>query len=393
MKPTKMKEGIYWVGGLDWDLRDFHGYSVQRGTTYNAYLIIDEKITLIDTVKKEMANELLQRISAIIDPAKIDYIISNHVEMDHSGSLPRMMEICPNATIFTSPNGEKGLRAHYQKDWNFHPVQNGETISLGKRSIQFVLTPMVHWPDNMLSYCPEEKILFSNDSFGQHIASTERYDDEYSFGILMEETAKYYANIVMPYGAQVQKELEAASGLDIEMIAPSHGLIWRSHIQDAVQSYQKWSKNQADADDAIIIYDTMWHSTEKMAYAIQDAFNNQGLRTTMYNLHKNHRSDVMTHLLTAKYICVGSSTLNNSILPNVAAFLAYMVGLAPKGRIGMAFGSYGWSGQSVGLVEEQLKKCGFQIMEQLRIQYIPHAETLANITKQVEENIQKIKEG
>jgi flavorubredoxin len=392
MKPVQLKEGIYWVGGIDWDLRDFHGYVTQRGSSYNAYLIIDEKITLIDTVKHYLYCEMMERISAIIDPSKIDYIISNHVEMDHSGSLPMIMEHCPNARIFTSPNGEKGLRAHYQENWDFQVVQTGDKISLGKRTIQFLLAPMVHWPDNMLSYCPEEKILFSNDAFGQHIASSQRFDDEYPLNIAIEEAKKYYANIVLPYGVQVQKVLGAAAALDIEMIATSHGLIWRSHIADIVKEYQHWSKNEAEENEALIIYDTMWKSTGKMAYAIQNAFENLGIHTTLYNLKHSHISDVMTSVLTAKYICVGSPTLNSSILPTVAAFLAYMVGLAPKGRIGLAFGSYGWSGQSVDIVQESLTKCGFKLMDQVKIKYIPFEVTLNEITQNVQQNILKIKE-
>jgi flavorubredoxin len=392
MKPVQLKEGIYWIGGIDWDLRDFHGYVTQRGTTYNAYLIVDEKITLIDTVKHYLFCEMMERLSTIVDPSKIDYVISNHVEMDHSGSLPKVMELCPNATIFTSPNGEKALREHYRKDWNFKVVQTGDKISLGKRSIQFLLTPMIHWPDNMVSYCPEEKILFSNDSFGQHIASSQRFDDEYPFNIAIEELKKYYANIVMPYGKQVQKELEAAAALQIEMIAPSHGLIWRSYMKEIIKEYQQWSKNEAEENEALIIYDTMWESTKKMAYAIQNSFENLGIHTTLYNLKQNHISDVMTSALTAKYICVGSPTLNSSILPTVAGFLAYMVGLAPKGRIGLAFGSYGWSGQSVDIVQESLVKCGFKIMEQVKTKFIPAPDTLNEITQTVQENIMKIKE-
>jgi flavorubredoxin len=178
MKAKEIKKGIYWVGAIDWDVRNFHGYLTQKGTTYNAYLIIDEKITLIDTVKATMTDQLISRIKEIIDPSKIDYIVSNHVEMDHSGALPKMMQLAPKATIITCPNGDKGLKAHYKKDWNFKVVKTGDKISLGKRSLEFVLTPMVHWPDNMVAYMPEEKILFSNDSFGQHYASEERFDDE-----------------------------------------------------------------------------------------------------------------------------------------------------------------------------------------------------------------------
>lgn len=386
MKPVQIKENIYWVGGIDWDIRNFHGYLTQRGTTYNAYLIIDEKITLVDTVKHYLFDEMLARISAIVDPAKIDYIVSNHVEMDHSGGLPRLMALAPKAKIFTSPNGEKGLKAHYKANWDFNVMKSGEMLSLGKRSLTFVHTPMVHWPDNMTSYLVEEKILFSNDAFGQHIASSERFDDQLPLDIIMEEAAKYYANIVLPYGSQVQKALEAVSGLEIEIIAPSHGIVWRSQIPAILNEYRKWSNNEND-DKAVIVYDSMWNSTEEIAYAVQAAFANKGISTRMMNVKTNHISDIMTQVLTAKYICVGSPTLNNNMLPTVAAFLTYLKGLAPKKRIGLAFGSYGWGGQSVGQIEDVLKSLGFDLMDQVRIQYIPDSEQLQEVTKKLEDRI------
>ena len=386
MKPIKLKDDIYWVGGIDWDLRNFHGYLTQRGSTYNAYLIIDEKITLIDTVKHYLYDELLERISQIIDPSKIDYIISNHVEMDHSAGLPKLMELAKNAVIVTSPNGKKGLDAHYKNDWNYKVVKSGDTLNIGKRNLQFVLTPMVHWPDNMVEYLPEEKILFSNDSFGQHLATSERFDDEYPVNIILEEAKKYYANIVLPYSSQVNKALDALSGLDIEIIAPSHGIVWRSHIADIVNEYKKWATNQTE-NKALIIYDTMWGSTKKIAYAIANAFENKGVDISMLNLRQNHISDIMTQILTARYICVGSPTLNNNILPTVASFLTYLKGLAPKDRFGLAFGSYGWGGQSVSMIEESLNCCNWKIFDKIKIQYIPDEETLKEITGKVEKLI------
>ena len=386
MKPIKLKDDIYWVGGIDWDLRNFHGYLTHRGSTYNAYLIIDEKITLIDTVKHYLYDEMLERISQIIDPSKIDYIISNHVEMDHSAGLPKLMELAKNAVIVTSPNGKKGLDAHYKNDWNYKVVKSGDSLNIGKRNLQFVLTPMVHWPDNMVEYLPEEKILFSNDSFGQHLATSERFDDEYPFNTIMEEAKKYYANIVLPYSSQVNKALDALSGLDIEIIAPSHGIVWRSHIADIVNEYKKWATNQTE-NKALIIYDTMWGSTKKIAYAIANAFENKGVDISMLNLRQNHISDIMTQILTARYICVGSPTLNNNILPTVASFLTYLKGLAPKDRFGLAFGSYGWGGQSVSMIEESLNCCNWKIFDKIKIQYIPDEETLKEITGKVEKLI------
>ncbi|MDI6812688.1 MAG: FprA family A-type flavoprotein [Desulfitobacteriaceae bacterium] len=386
MKPIKLKEGIYWVGGIDWDIRNFHGYLTQRGTTYNAYLIVDEKVTLIDTVKHYLFEEMMERISAIIDPAKIDYIVANHVEMDHSGGLPRLLEVAKNAGIYTSPNGEKGLKAHYKKDWKFHVVKSGDSLNIGRYNLTFVQTPMVHWPDNMVTYLPEEQILFSNDAFGQHIASAERFDDEFPRDIMLDEAAKYYANIVMPYGAQVQKTLDSLKHLDVGMIAPSHGIIWRSRIPEILSEYKTWSNNEPTEKTAIV-YDSMWGSTERVAYAIQNAFENRGIPARLMNLRTNHISDIMTYILTAKYICVGSPTLNSNMLPTVAGFLAYLKGLSPKKRIALAFGSYGWGGQSIGQIEGTLKECGFELLEMVRILYVPDDGQLQEVTAKLEQEI------
>lgn len=293
-----LKEGIYWVGGIDWDLRNFHGYLTQRGSTYNAYLIIDEKITLVDTVKGYLTDEMIDRISQVVDPSKIDYIISNHVEMDHSGGLPKIMEIAKNATIVTSPNGEKGLNRHYKKEWKYKIVKSGDVLNLGKRNLQFLLMPMVHWPDSMASYLVEDKILLPNDALGQHLASFERFDDEYPIDIIMEEAKKYYANIVLPFGSQVQAVLKAVENLEIDMVAPSHGIIWRKYIGKIVEEYKKWSSNQTE-EKAVIIYDTMWGSTENIAHAIKNAFESKNISYKMLNLRHNHISDIMTDVITA----------------------------------------------------------------------------------------------
>lgn len=401
MLPLEIKKNIYWVGGIDWDLRNFHGYLTQRGSSYNAYLIVGEKNILIDNVKLPLFNQLLTRIEKIIDPRKIDFLIQNHVEMDHSGSLPELMKLNPNATIITSPNGEKGIKSHYAeaapftdagqaetenseaKGWKMKVVRNGETIKLGEKTFQFVLTPMVHWPDNMVTYTPEDRILFSNDAFGQHISSFERFDDEYPYDTIIEEASKYYANIVLPYSAQVQKILPAVEEINPQIIAPSHGLIWRKYLPEIFRHYKKWSGNETDKK-AVIVYDTMWKSTEKIAYAILKGFENSGIPVEMRNLQANHISDVMAALLSAKYICIGSPTLNNSILPSIAAFLTYLKGLSPKKRIGIAFGSYGWGGQSVQLIETFLKECTFEMLPSVKVQYVPNEDILDDITTQIE---------
>lgn len=380
MNQITLKEGIYYVGAVDWNVRSFHGYSTENGATYNAYLIIDEKIALIDTVKAPFAQELLQRISEIIDPAKIDYLISNHVEMDHSGAIPYVMDKMPNATIVTSaPSGLKGLTAHYGSNYRYQAVKAGESLSLGKRTLSFVATPMLHWPDNMVTYCPEEKILFSNDAFGQHFASNQHFDDQVDLDTVMQEAKKYYANILMPYGVQAQKAMEIVKGLELELIAPSHGIIWRSHITDILNAYDYFCSSKVE-ESAVIVYDSMWQSTEKMAFSILEGFSKKGICAKLYDLKTSHISNIMTEVLKAKYIVVGSSTLNNTMLPTVAAFLCYMKGLAPKDRKAISFGSYGWNGQGILQVTEQLKSMGFTLAtEPIKVNYIPTLEQLKEL--------------
>ncbi|MFH1459016.1 MAG: FprA family A-type flavoprotein [Candidatus Omnitrophota bacterium] len=385
MKSVELKKDIYWVGAIDWDIRNFHGYLTQRGTTYNAYLILDEKIVLVDTVKHYMFDEMLSRIKSIVDPAKIDYIISNHVEMDHSGCLPKILELCPKAAVVTSPQGEKGLKKHFGNfinQNNLKIVESGDSINIGKRNINFVLTPMVHWPDSMASYIPEEKLLLPNDAFGQHLATSVRFDDQLSWEIIKKEAAKYYANIVLPFGKQVNKALDAVSGLTIDMIAPSHGIIWRKNIDKIINMYKKWANNETQ-NKAVIVYDSMWGSTEKIARELYFVLEEKGNFTYLMNLKNNHISDIMTEILDAKYICVGSPTLNNGMLPSVAAFLTYLKGLAPKNRIALAFGSYGWGGQSITQVDDLLKSCGFNMLEQIKVQYVPDTKTLKEIKEKL----------
>jgi len=261
MNAIKLRDNIYWVGAIDWSMRSFHGYDTQRGSSYNAYLIIDDTITLIDTVKHGFEEEMLARISSVIDPSQINCVISNHVEPDHSYGVSLISSLAPSANIVTSaPNGLKGLRAYYG-ELPYETVKAGDSISLGKRTLQFIPTPMLHWPDSMVTYCPEEKILFSNDAFGQHLASGKRFDDENDLAILCEEAKKYYANILFPYGAQAKAALKALHGLDMEMIATGHGIIWRSHIPEIIERYKQWSSGETE-ERAVIVFDSMWHSTE-----------------------------------------------------------------------------------------------------------------------------------
>lgn len=373
---SELKPGIYWVGGIDWTLREFHGYTTERGSTYNAYLIIDEKITLIDTAKSYLIDEVLERVRAYVNPKDIAYVIANHVEMDHSGGLPTLAKVAPNATFFASPRGVKNFGMHFP-DLTFETVKTGDTLSLGKRTLTFVETPMVHWPDNMVTYAIEDKVLFSNDAFGQHYASEHHFDDELCLDILIEEAAKYYGNIVLPFGNQVQKALAALKDIEIDIIAPSHGIIWRKHIPVILQKYAAWAANKTKKK-AVIIFDTMWGATKALAHALEMGLADAGVPTVVRSLQASHISDVVTDVLEAGLIAFGSPTINNNMLPTMGGFLTYLKGLRPKGRVGFAFGSYGWGGQSVKHLQEAVEEFGWESPEEATsVQFVPTEDDLA----------------
>jgi len=375
MKIT-LKHGIYWVGAIDWNLRDFHGYTTRRGTTYNAYLVLGEKAALVDTVKAPFFEEMLSRIREIIDPAKIEYLIVNHVEMDHSGSLPLLKQALPHLKVFCSPRAEEELRLHYGKELALSILKTGDVLDLGGKSLTFVETPMVHWPDSMVTYVREDKVLLPNDAFGQHIASTERFDDELGFDYILPEATKYYANIVIPYGAQVLKALDALKGIEIDVIGPSHGIIWRKHIPDIVATYEKWAKGEAEKK-ALIVYDTMWGSTEKMARAIYQGLTEEGIPARMYRLSISDKSDIVTEVLETRGLLVGSPTINNGLFPKVAEFATYIKGLRPKGRISAAFGSYGWGGGAVKALVAELQASGLEMAEEFQVKFVPDRAALS----------------
>lgn len=380
---------VWWVGGIDWNERLFHGYTTERGITYNAYLIMDEKITLIDTCKATFADELVQRISQVVDPAKIDVVITNHVEMDHSGSLPVIHKIAPNAEIYASAGaGVNELRAHFGIEAT--PVKTGDTLCIGERTLSFVTTPMVHWPDNMVTYSDVDKILFSNDAFGQHFATTKRFDDENDMCEVMKQAKKYYANIVWPYGMQASRALAAVKGLELKMIAPSHGCIWRSHIDEIIAKYEEWTTYQTQ-EKAVVVFDSMWHSTESMAREICDAFIAEGVSAQLIDVKSTHISDIMLYMCDAKYVAVGSPTLNSNMLPTVASFLTYMRGLSPKNeqRIGLAFGSYGWAPLGPKQVYAELENAKFQLpVPVVAQQWVPSEENLAELQGTVRKMIE-----
>lgn len=380
---------VWWVGGIDWNERLFHGYTTERGITYNAYLIMDEKITLIDTCKATFADELVQRISQVVDPAKIDVVITNHVEMDHSGSLPVIHKIAPNAEIYASAGaGVNELRAHFGIEAT--PVKTGDTLCIGERTLSFVTTPMVHWPDNMVTYSDVDKILFSNDAFGQHFATTKRFDDENDMCEVMKQAKKYYANIVWPYGMQAGRALAAVKDLELKMIAPSHGCIWRSHIDEIIAKYEEWTTYQTQ-EKAVVVFDSMWHSTESMAREICDAFIAEGISAQLIDVKSTHISDIMLYMCDAKYVAVGSPTLNSNMLPTVASFLTYMRGLSPKNeqRIGLAFGSYGWAPLGPKQVYAELENAKFQLpVPVVAQQWVPSEENLAELQGTVRKMIE-----
>ena len=358
MQPVEIKKDIFWIGYVDYDHRDFHGYSRSPdGSTYNAYLIKDEKNVLMDTVASGCEGTLLCRMAKVLDPEKIDYVVCNHLELDHSGSLEAIMERCKPEKLFVSQAGLKSLAGYFaSKDWPVQAVKSGDTISLGKRTIVFQETRMLHWPDSMVSYIPEEKLLVSNDIFGQNIASSARFVDDFSDdGEYLRRVKEYYYNIVLPYSPMVLKALPIVEQLDIDMIAPDHGLIHRGEkaVRSIIDMYRAMAE-QKPQQRALIFYDTMWQSTETMAYAICSGLEENGVPTRIMSVKSNHHSTVMTELADCGAVLAGSPTHNNTILPLVAAQLTYMKGLRPLNRIGGAFGSFGWSGEAPKQLQEHL---------------------------------------
>ena len=373
MKPVEISKGIYWLGVIDWNIRDFHGYSTYQGSTYNSFLIMDEKIALIDTVKKEFADELIASISQIVDPKKIDYVISNHTEMDHTGALPRIMHrIGEDKPLYCSKMGHKNLSKHFSQNWKYQPVENGGELSLGKRTLTFLETRMLHWPDSMFTYVNEDKILFSSDGFGQHYAGVERFDDEVGEAI-MPHAKKYFANILLLYAPLILKLVDKVKemGLAIDMICPDHGIIWRKDPEKIINSYVEWSL-QKPKRKAVVIFDTMWHSTETMAETIVASLAEEGVEARPMHLRTCHRSDIITEVVDAGAIVMGSPTLNNGLFPTVSDFLTYMKGLKPLNKVAAAFGSYGWSGEAVKLINSEFEQMKFDIIDPgVRINYVP----------------------
>jgi flavorubredoxin len=378
--PLEVAPKVYWVGAVDWTIRDFHGYLTEDGSTYNAFLIMDDHITLIDTVKKQFVPELLARVAEIVDPEKIDYIISNHVEMDHSGGLPAVIDRVKPEKIFCSPRGKDGLLRHYKTDWPLVEVKTGSELSTGSYNLAFLETPMLHWPDSMMTYLKEEQVLFSSDAFGAHLASSARFDDDLPAHPMHYtwQLKKYYANILMPFGTLVTQLFKKVAdlGLTFKIIAPDHGLIYRKNPGWVLEAYQRWAAGTVERK-ALVIYDTMWHSTEVMARAFIQGLTDAGVEAQLHHLRCTHPSDTVTEVLEAGLLLFGSPTINNQMFPTMGEFLTYLKGLAPKNKAAAAFGSFGWSGQAVGLINQEIEAMKLKLAhEGFKVKYIPDPEEL-----------------
>lgn len=363
----QINEYISWIGKTDWELKKFHGdeFTTNKGSSYNAYLIQDEKTVLIDTVWLPYDKEFVSNLKQEIDIHKIDAIIMQHGEVDHSGSLLELMKEIPNAPIYCTANGVKSIKGQYHQDWNFIPVKTGDTLNIGKHTLKFIEAPLLHWPDTMFTYMEGADVLFSNDGFGQHLASEYLYADEVEQSVLGEQALTYYANILAPFGLLVNKKIQEilAMNLKIQMICPSHGLIWRKNPEQIVQKYLEWANNYQE-NQITILYDTMWNSTRKMAEAIAEGIQETDKEVTIkiMNTAKDDKTEVLTEVFKSKMILVGSPTANNGYLHSIAGILEMIKGMKLKNKKAAAFGSYGWSGEAVKQITEKLKEAGFEII-------------------------------
>lgn len=375
MSSLKILPDIYSVGVVDWNVRTFHGhtYTTKRGTTYNAYLILDDKVALVDTVLGSFANELIDNIRQIIPVEKIDYVITNHVETDHSGALPEILKLAPNAKVFGTAKCKEGLYRHYYGNWDFQVVKTNDKLKLGRKTLTFIEAPMIHWPDSMFTYCPQEELLLPNDAFGQHYATSERFDDETDGCALMDEAAKYYGNILWPLSSVILRKIEELLKMELplKMIAPSHGIIWRRDPLKIINAYISWAKNETKPK-VVVIYETMWGATERMARKIVEGVNSAGVNVKLFDVANSDRTEIIKEMLDAKGFMFGSSTHDNDMLPNFAGFLEFVKGLAPKNRVACVFGSFGWAGGAVKEIEGVLKETGIELaLPSLAVKYVP----------------------
>jgi flavorubredoxin len=376
----KISENVYWVGAIDWDLEEFHGYLTQRGTTYNAYLVLADKVTLVDTVKAPCLDEMMARIRSVIDPKKIDVFVSNHAEMDHSGCIPQVLaEIEPQAA-YASTKGVEALDEHFELGGSFAAVESGQSISLGNMNLTFVETRMIHWPDSMVGYLDADGILFSQDAFGMHLATSRIFADQNDRDIMLWEAEKYYANIVLPYSKQVARVLESLPelNLDIRIVAPDHGPVWRTaeDIEWILAQYRRFVA-QEPAPRAVVVFDTMWRSTEKLAKAVGEGLRLGGVEAKVFCMGSAHRSDVATEVMNSGALIVGSPTLNSGIFPTVADLLTYIRGLKPLNKIGAVFGSYGWNRKAIDELHRYVDEMGIELVaDDVTVKYVPREAAL-----------------
>ncbi|HWR62378.1 MAG TPA: anaerobic nitric oxide reductase flavorubredoxin [Clostridia bacterium] len=378
----KMTDKVTWVGKIDWELRRFHGdeYSTHRGSSYNAYLIKDNKTVLVDTVWAPFAEEFVDNLKREIDLKKIDYIICNHSEVDHSGALPLLLREIPGTPVYCTANGARMLKAHYHEDWNFVQVKTGDTLDLGESKLTFIEARMLHWPDTMFTYMSGENILFSNDGFGQHYASELMYNDLVDKAELYQEAIKYYANILTPFSMFVAKKIEEilSFNLPVDMIAPSHGIIWRDNPAQIIEKYMAWAKDYQE-NQIVIAYDTMWNATRGMAEAIARGIRSvdKDVAIKLFNVSHADKNDVITEMFKAKAILAGSSTVNKSIMFAISGILDMVKGLGFKNKKAAAFGSYGWSGESLAILNERLKEAKLEVVSDgIRELWNPDEEAL-----------------
>jgi anaerobic nitric oxide reductase flavorubredoxin len=395
--PFELARDIYWVGVVDWTLRLFHGHELttHRGSSYNAYLIVDEKVVLIDTAWTPFQSEFIGKISEVIDPAKIDIVVAAHAEVDHSGNLPAVLRHCPGAKVIVSERGLDSVEGHYHQPWNFEAHKTGDKISIGKHELVFVEAPMLHWPDSMFTYVPGENILFSNDAFGQHYASSSRFNDQVDQTELYQEALKYYANILTPYSPMVIRKINEvlALNLPVNLIAPSHGIIWRKDPLQIVTKYQEWAAQKPE-NSAVIIFDTMWQGTRRMAEAIGAGMAMEGLPFRIYNAAATDRNDLITEVFKSKAILLGSPTFNNGILPGLRPVMEDLRGMKFQNKIGAAFGTYGWSGEGVTILEEYLKACKINLVTAgVKAKWQPKDESLAQCREMGQRVAQAVKTG
>ena len=382
---TEILPGVHWVGVVDWALRHFHGFeiSTHRGSTYNSYLIMDEKIALVDTVWDPFDAQFIENIRQVVDPAKIDYVIANHAEPDHSGSLPLLMSLCPKAKLVVSKRGLESIPGHYHQNWDFLPVKTGDRISLGKRELIFIEATMLHWPDSMFTYLTGGNLLMSNDAFGQHYASDYRFNDQVNQTELMEEAIKYYANILTPYSDQALKKIDEllALNLPVDVIAPSHGVIWRKAPLQIVAKYQEWAK-QENPRRAVVLFDTMYHATRKMAEAVGEGLAEAGVPFKLFHMAVSDRNDMITEIFQSRAVVLGCPTINRGVMPTMASMLEDLRGLRFKNKVAGVFGSYGWGGEAVKAIEEGIAKAGYPLAgPSVSVKWQPRPEDLENCRK------------